>query len=186
MSTFEFLSVLFSVVLGLALTQILQGFRSLMLARPRVRVYWPALVWAVLIIFVVAQMWWGMFGMRTFREWNFAMYAVVLLQITLMYLVAGLTLPDTPAEGPVKMREAYFQHTRWFFGLFALTIASTFLKDFVTIGRITSGWNAYYLEFFCLLAVIAAISKSRWYHAILAPFSAAIVVAYTALLSFRL
>jgi hypothetical protein len=186
MDTFNYLSVLFSVILGLALIQILQGFRALMLARSRVRLYWPALIWAALMILILVQAWWGMFGMSTFREWTFAMYAIVIFQITLMYLVAGLAMPDIPAEGIVNMREAYFAHKRWFFGLLALTVAATFLKDLITIGRIHSAWNAYYLEFFFVLTVVAAITRSRWFHGLLAPFSVAIVVVYIALLSARL
>jgi len=186
MSAFDYLSVLFSVIMGLALTQILKGFRALMLARSRVTLYLPALIWAALMILVVSQAWWGMFGMRDFREWNFAMYAAVLFQITLMYLVAGLVLPDIPAEGPVDMKEGYFAHSTWFFSLFALTIAATFLKDYITLGRVSSSWNAYFLEFNFVLATVAAIVKWRWFHWFLAPFSVAIIAIYTALLSFRL
>ena len=186
MDTFEFLSVLFSVILGLALTQILQGFRALMLARSRVKLYWPAIIWAALLILIVAQAWWGMFVMRAFREWTFAMYAVVVLQITLMYLAAGMVLPDVPPEGPVDMRKAYFEHARWFFGLMALTVAVTMLREIVTFGSISISANTYYLGAFFLLAVIAAITRWRWFHAVLAPFCVIAVTVYTALLSFRL
>jgi hypothetical protein len=186
MDTFEFLSVLFSVILGLALTQILQGFRALMLARSRVRIYWPAVIWAALLVLVVAQAWWGMFVMRAFREWTFAMYAVVVLQITLMYLAAGMVLPDVPPEGPVDMRKGYFEHARWFFALMALTVAVTMLREVVTFGSISVSANTYYLGAFFLLAVIACITRWRWYHALLAPFCVIAVTVYTALLSFRL
>lgn len=186
MDTFNYLSVLFSVIMGLALTQILQGLRALMLARIRVVIYWPALIWAALMILLVAQAWWGMFGMREFREWNFAMYAVVVFQITIIYLVSGLAMPDIPTAGTVDMRAIYFAHSRWFFGLLALTVVSTFLKDFITTGRIGLGGNTYFLGFYFAISIIAAITKSRWYHAILAPFSAAIILVYTALLSARL
>ena len=103
MNTFDFLSVLFSVIMGLALTQILQGFRALILARRRVTIFVPALVWAALMMLIVAQAWWGMFGMRSFREWNFAMYAAVLLQITLMYLASAVVLPEVAPHGAVEI-----------------------------------------------------------------------------------
>jgi len=186
MSAFDYLSVLYSVILGLALTQILQGFRALMLARSRVKIFWPALIWAALVILIVAGAWWGMFAMRTFGEWTFAMYAAVVIQITLIYLVAGLAVPDVPPEGAVDMRRMYFDHKGWFFGLFAVTIAATFLKDVITTGHLSSLSNACFLGFFLALAVIAAIVKWRWFHGLLAPFSVAAVVAYSALLSFRL
>jgi hypothetical protein len=45
MDEFGYLSVLLSVILGLAVTQILKGFRGLILSRARIRVYWPVIVW---------------------------------------------------------------------------------------------------------------------------------------------
>jgi hypothetical protein len=186
MDAFDYLSVLFSVIMGLALTQILQGYRALMLARARVTVYWPALIWSALVILVVAGAWWGMFAMRTFSTWTFAMYAAVVVQITLIYLVAGLAIPDIPPEGVVDMRKMYFAHKGWFFGLLAVTVGATYLKDFITTGHISSLSNACFLASFAVLAGIAAIVKWRWFHGLLAVFSVAAIVAYTALLSFRL
>src|SRR6185312_11679923 len=40
---FNYLSVLLSIILGLAITQILKGFRGLTLSRSRVVAYWPSL-----------------------------------------------------------------------------------------------------------------------------------------------
>lgn len=183
MDTFSYLSVLFSVVLGLALTQILQGLRTLMLARSRVVVYWPALIWTALMIIIIVQMWWSMFTMQALRDWTFAKYAVVMFQITALYLAVGVALPDAPPAGIVDMRKNYFSHARWFFCLLALTIASTLMKDVITVGHIVTGWNARYLGLFFVLSIIAALVRSKWYHALLAPFSLIVLLAYTALVS---
>jgi len=43
MDEFSYLSVLLSIILGLAVTQILQVFRGLLLSRARVLIYWPVL-----------------------------------------------------------------------------------------------------------------------------------------------
>lgn len=186
MDTFNFLSVLFSVIMGLALTEILQGFRRLILARQRVIIFWPAMIWAVLMIIIVAQAWWGMFGMRSFRQWTMAMYTAVVVQITQMYLAAGVVVPEMPREGLLDMRVAYFRNSRWFFGLLALTVASTFVKDYVSVGRITLSWNAYFLELYFAILAVAAVIKRPWFHWALAPMSAAVIVAYAFLLSYRL
>jgi hypothetical protein len=46
MDEFSYLSVLISVILGLAVTQILKGFRGILLSRARVRIYWPVIATA--------------------------------------------------------------------------------------------------------------------------------------------
>src|SRR6267142_3959942 len=98
MDEFSYLSVLLSVILGLAVAQILQGFRGLLLWRARVRIYWPVIGWAVLLLLICFQSWWAMFGMRFRHEWTFQQFGVVLLQTIMTYMWAGLVFPDLSAE----------------------------------------------------------------------------------------
>ena len=185
MDAFSYLAVLFSIVLGLALTQILQGFSTLILARRRVVIYWPALIWGALVLLVVIQAWWAMFALRAVRVWTFAMYANVLLQTIFTYMVARLALPDIDGANQIDMRESYFAHSRWLFALFALTVASSLAKDFVFANPILL-LNTAFHGFFFVTAIIAALTKSRWYHALLAPLSAVAFVIYIVMLFARL
>ena len=60
MDEFSYLSVLLSVILGLAVTQILKGFRGLLLSRARIRLYWPVIAWAALLLLfstLVGDLW---------------------------------------------------------------------------------------------------------------------------------
>jgi multisubunit Na+/H+ antiporter MnhE subunit len=76
MDEFSYLSVLLSVILGLAVTQILKGFRGLLLSRARIRLYWPVIAWAALLLLVCFQHWWATFGMRTRHDWTFLQFAM--------------------------------------------------------------------------------------------------------------
>lgn len=77
MDQFSYLAVLLSIILGLAVTQVLTGFRGLLQSRTTVRLYWPPLAWAFLLLLVFVQSWWPMFGLREQAEWTFAGFAVV-------------------------------------------------------------------------------------------------------------
>lgn len=186
MDAFNYLAVLFSVILGLALTQILQGLRGLMLVRSRVRIYWPSLIWMALVFLIVIQDWWAMFAFRTVREWTFPMYAAVLVLVTLLYLVAGLVSPDIEPDGTVDMRASYFAHARWFFGLFALVVVASLVKSLIISGRVVANEDLGFHAVFLTASTIAAATKSRWYHAVLAPLMAVVLVTYIALLFARL
>jgi hypothetical protein len=61
---FSYLSVLISIILGLAITQILKGVRGMVLARSRVVAYWPTFVFAGLLLAIAVQSWWSLFAMR--------------------------------------------------------------------------------------------------------------------------
>jgi hypothetical protein len=62
MDSFGYLSVLLSIIIGLAVTQILQGLRVLMLSRETARLYAPSLIWTALLLLIATQMWWAAFG----------------------------------------------------------------------------------------------------------------------------
>jgi hypothetical protein len=92
MDAFSYLSVLISIILGLGITQLLTALGRLLNSRARVRWYWPAVVWAGILLVVHIQSWWAMFGLRTHENWTFLAFLVVLLLPILLYLAAALAL----------------------------------------------------------------------------------------------
>lgn len=186
MDTFSYLSVLFSVILGLALTEILQGFRRLIVARHKVIMYPPLLIWMGLVLLVVVQDWWAMFGLREVQNWTFLEYGAVLLLVTLLYLVAGLSVPEPEDNGQIDMEKTYFSHARWFFGLFCAAIVASLLKGYAFDPRLTLDGNFWFHMVFLVTSALASALKSRWYHGVLAPFMAVSFAAYIGLFFTRL
>ena len=118
MDSFGYLSVLLSIIIGLAITHFLQGLRVIMLSRESARLYAPSLIWALLILLIATQMWWSAFDLREYRDWSFALYGLILLQVALFYLASGLVLPDLRPEN-IDLEVDYFRNRRGFFGLLA-------------------------------------------------------------------
>src|SRR6266704_3658774 len=93
MDEFSYLSVLISVILGLAVTQILKGFRGILLSRARVRIYWPVIAWAAFLLLICSQNWWSMFGMRNRHDWTFLQFTMVLLNTVFIYMMTAVLFP---------------------------------------------------------------------------------------------
>lgn len=185
MDSFSYLSVLLSIIIGLSITQVLQGVRALMLSRDTARLYWPSLIWAFLLLVIATQMWWSSFGLRDHQDWNFATYGLVLLQMALFYLASGLVLPDlTPSR--IDLEGDYFRNRRWFFGLLGAAAVASVLKDLALDGRLPEPFNLAFHLVLITLSVIAAVTENRRYHALLAPISFALMIGYIALLFARL
>ena len=138
MDEFSYLSVLISVILGLAVTQILKGFRGILLSRTRIRIYWPVIAWAVLLLLVCVQSWWAMFELRHYQPWTFVAFAVVLLQTILTYMLAGLVFPDLFGEEIVDLRESFYAHRVWFFAFGFFVILASICKGVVALRRVAS------------------------------------------------
>src|ERR1700756_741213 len=101
MDSFSYISVLLSIVLGLAITQVLQGFRGLILTRAKVKLYLPSLIWVGLVLLITIQGWWASFGMRTRANWTFVGLLVIILQAISVYMAAALVLPDVTGAAVV-------------------------------------------------------------------------------------
>jgi hypothetical protein len=152
MDAFSYLSVLLSIILGLAIAQVLQGYRALLLARGRIRLDPAPLIWSGLVLLFAAQAWWASFGLNARRNWDFADFAAILLQMGLLYMLSALVLPDVPAEQPVDLARHFERHRKAFFIFLIAMLASSILKEAVLEHRLTSPPN---LAFHLLLVLIA-------------------------------
>jgi hypothetical protein len=182
MDAFSYLSVLISLILGLAITQVLKGFRGLMQARSRLQTYWPAVVWAILIVVISVQSWWAMFGLRAHLDWTFLEFSVVLLQTIVIYLLAALVLPDIFGEASVNLREHYYGHRRWFFSLLVVLIATSLLKTLVIDGKLPEPTDLGFHVLFVASGVSGALIARPRYHEFLAVSGALLIGSYIALL----
>jgi hypothetical protein len=186
MDEFSYLSVLLSVILGLAVTQILQGFRGLLLSRKRIQIYWPVIGWAVLLLLICFQNWWSMFGMRHRHDWTFEQFAIVLLQTILIYMVAGLVFPDFFGDAIVDLKESFDAHRRWFFLLFVAIIVVSVCKGLVLDGKLYGPTNLTFHAIFAVTALTAAFTQGERYHKMLVIFVSACFVLYIVLLYARM
>lgn len=179
---FNFITVFVSIILGLAVTEILQGFKRLLISRRRVRLYAPALCWAFTTLLSLAQTWWAMFDLRNHAQWTFAMYSAVLLQTLILYSIAALALPDQPAGEEAAMRATYYEHARPFFVLSAAAAVASIIKELVLYGRMPTPVNLGFHLAFIFATGLAAATRRPWYHQILGPVALAIYAAYSVIL----
>lgn len=153
MDAFGYLSVLISIILGLAIAQVLQGYRALLLARGRIHADPSALVWSGLVLLFAAQAWWASFGLNKRSEWDFLDFAVILLQMGLLYMLAALVLPDVPADEHLDLSRHFERHRKAFFAFLIAMLASSILKEAVLEHRLPSPLN---LTFHLVLGALAA------------------------------
>ena len=182
MDAFSYLSVMISLILGLAITQVLKGFRGLMHARTRLTVYWPAVLWGILIIVMSVQSWWAMFSLRTHVDWTFLQFSVVLAQTIVLYLLAALVLPDVFGDAPVNLRDHYYDHRGWFFWLLVLVILISLSKSLIMDGALPRPADVAFHLLFIAFGISGAVIARPRYHEALAAFSVFAFGVYIAVL----
>lgn len=186
MDAFAYLSVLISIILGLAIAQVLQGYRALLLARGRARVDPVPLIWSGLVLLFAAQAWWASFGLNARTHWDFVDFAAILVQMGLIYMLAALILPDVPAEQPVDLERHFGRHRKSFFVFLVAMLASSLAKELVLEHRLTSQVNLAFHGVFAAAAIAGILFSSRKVQLALALFGVAGFLTYIALLFARL
>jgi len=186
MSAFEYLAVLISIVLGLGITNLLIGLAAMVRQRARLKMYWPLLLWMVILFLVHVQTWWAMFELREISHWTFVGFLAVLMQPVVLFLASAVLVPDLPAEGVIDLRETYFRESQWFFsGMVAVLIVSLLRTPIVT-GHFTNRMDFAAHILFGALALGGAITKNDMAHKINAIVAVLLYTGYIAALFINL
>jgi hypothetical protein len=178
MDQFGYLSVLLSIIVGFSVTQILIGFRGVLLSRAHVRLYWPTLAWAVLLLLINVQSWWAMFGMHAIQQWTFPGFGILLTQTIAQYMLAAIVFPDFSGDGAVDLHDHYQRHTRWFFGLLIFLLIVSLAKDLLIGGRMPGTLNLLVHLSFMAMSVVAMLAAAETYHKLYPLFGIVLFVAY--------
>lgn len=184
--SFNYLSVLISIILGLAITQVLQAVRGLILTRKRVRLYTPTVIWTALALLIAIQAWWASFSMHMRVTWNFLSLLVIVLQAISIYMIAALVLPDPKEENIVELREHYFAHRIWFFGALLGAVVFSLAKVLILTGHLAEPLDTNFQLIFGLASVTAMMIDREWFHKALAPVVGVLFTLYIALIFYRL
>lgn len=182
MDAFSYLSVLLSIILGLAITQLLQGIGRIIQARDRVVIFWPPIVWAGLLVLVSVQSWWALFGLRTHEHWSFFPFLVIVAQVINLYLTTAVILPEIGPGERVNLRQHYFAQARWFFSLMIVAVLLSFAKDLVLNGTLPEAANTGIHLGFVAFAIAAIVIRRVWFHQLIAFAALLLFGIYIALL----
>jgi hypothetical protein len=186
MDAFSYLSVLLSIILGLAITQVLQGYRALLLARDRVKLSAPVLIWSGLVLLLAAQAWWASFGLRGRDQWDFLSFAVILLQMGLLYMLAAVIFPDVASFETLDLVDHFEKHRSAFFGFLIAMLVTSITKTLVLDHRLPSTIDIVFHLLLAVIAVAGIASKSARMQLVLAIAAAGSLLAYVAILFARL
>lgn len=172
MDPFEYLVVLTSIVLGLAVTRVIAGIGNIIQTRRRKRSYWVHIIWMVNLLLTITIVWWVAYRWRMQQHWTFFLFLWLLLTPTLLYLISALIFPDTDeAQLVTDWGSYYYEHHRDIFLLYALVfpidLVDTLLKGF-THFRAQGPLYVATMVTWLVLLTIAAFNKRRGYHATLA------------------
>jgi hypothetical protein len=176
MNPFEYVAVLVSIVIGLAVTDILVSLHRLLRAGPRVRWDWAAPAAALLALTTLLFIWWSFYQPpEEVTAMRLGGFLPIMAALVLLFLMAGAALPDeVPPEG-IDLRTYYERNGRYFWGLYAGLVGWLFAAEFAPAAwrRLQAGeplsavlanhaFDVIGLGLFASLAIV----RRRWWHAV--------------------
>ncbi len=93
MTSFEFVFSLFSILLGLALAQVLRGFADVVEAGPKIRIGWPTFLLALVVMADITLFWRVVWRAREYMPDTSTALFVTLIISGLYYFAAVLVFP---------------------------------------------------------------------------------------------
>lgn len=119
MEFFNYVMVLASVIVGLAVTHLLQGVAKLIQHPDRHKLYWVHLLWVALMFLNALFLWWWEYQLSSVGRWTFELYVFVLSFSVVLYLICAVLMPSELGDY-ANYRAYYYSRRRWLFGLLLL------------------------------------------------------------------
>ncbi len=126
MTQHEYVFIAISVILGLALTRLLHSAAGLIRAHMRVTFHWATALWAAVVMLFILQLWWVGWELRTFTEWTFIDFFVLVLGSIFVYGAAELALPTEDYDISSDAELDFLRHSRSFGRLSAFSMLGYF------------------------------------------------------------
>ena len=158
---FDYLTILVSIVLGLAITNVLTRLATVITSRHRVDFYWPPVAWAIWIFFISVQHWWAQWGVRRSPQGNFGSFWLQVLVPVVLFLMSALVLPEREENGRLDLGRWYFHNRAWFFSLLCALPLVSVAEEVARTGHMASMLNLAFLVAFAIVAAVAIFLPSR-------------------------
>lgn len=177
---FDYLAVLISVVLGLAITHVLTGISGAINRRERHRPDWIQIWWGINVLAYVLGVWWGMYWWKHLTVWTVQEFAFLTGYAIVLFMTASLLFPWEGGEGSAA-EPALWRNRRWFFGMLLaahlIDIPETAAKQVAGL-RAVAGQYWFAEPAFLTIAVLGLVTAKRKVHAVLAPAWLAVMIGY--------
>jgi uncharacterized membrane protein YfhO len=126
MTQHEYVFIAISVILGLALTRLLNSVAGLIRAHNRVTFHRATALWGAVIMLFILQLWWVGWELRSVAQWTIIDFFALVIGSIFVYGAAELALPTEDYDISNDAELVFLTHSRSFGRLSALSMLGYF------------------------------------------------------------
>lgn len=164
---FPHVATFYSLIVGLAVANVLSSVANAAKTEARVRWYWVHTAAAAMLLLLIAQDWWFLLSWERGGEINHAVLLFLLARAGVLFFASSLLLPEAnDAEDGIVDLRAYFRRIRRRFFLSLaifplLDVVDTLLKGPERLRSLGPFYPAYAVTPFVLMLVAAYARNER-------------------------
>jgi hypothetical protein len=163
-STFEYVTILLSIILGMGITGLVSGVASIVTRWERVSLYFPHTILVVLLFIIHVQEWWAIFEMRTYTEWRLPVFLFISLYPINLYILSRILFPLRWSMRNTDLKEFYLHQYKRIFLLLLILVVLAVLDNIWIAGY---AWSDQFFQLgliALLLLVVIKKSITEWMH----------------------
>lgn len=163
MTIFDFAMVAVSLILGLAISYLLESVVNVFRMRHRCQMDWIPFVWTGCVLVQQFQFWWALYELNTISSLSVSVFSLLLFLAGLLFIAGALVLPSGETEYPNDLGVYFNTDGSWAaaaLALFNLTAVGTNVLLFAT--PITNTANIFNLMLVIIALLVAFTQKRAW------------------------
>lgn len=164
MSPFEFVTVLVSIILGLGITQIMSGVADQIHNWHKVKIYWPHILWVILVFILMVQQWWLTYELRTIMTWRLPFFLFETLYPINLFILSRILFPTQGEEDAHDLKKFYYGNYRKFFIIVMVLSVLSIIENIFIYGLGIEGWLIHSILFTGLFLVSITDNRSENLH----------------------
>lgn len=170
MSAFEYVSVMASIILGMAMVDVLASANRLVRAGAAVRWDWAAPVSAVFVVLTLVQVWWSQYR-PTQDGMTIGQFLPLFVELVILYLLAAAALPDDVTAETLDLRTYYDRNGAYFWALYTAAVAWPIVTDAASSASTAVAMMGFMVDRAIDIGVLAVFAslifiRRRWWHAL--------------------
>jgi hypothetical protein len=133
--------VLYSIIIGIGMSQILMAVGRILQAEKTIRLYWIHSAWVSLIFILHIFVWFNAWEYHAIQTWNLSQFLSFLTVPILLFITSVITFPDIYQDKEYDLRDYYYASFGWLHALSAALIVMVSINEFILLDQQLLVWQ---------------------------------------------
>lgn len=163
MTPFEFLAMAISVIMGLAITNLVSGIGITIRQIKSKNNYWVHSLWIYNILIYLSGVWWALFKWSAKEDWGFSNFLFLIIYATFIYLLTDFLVPRK-MNSVINLKKHFKDNRKMFFGILFLSIIMDIIEtNMLELAglRILPPYFTIIMVSFSILALLGFLTKNK-------------------------